>query len=245
MVSTYCSLPTDALIKSQSQILNNGKENNFDYQAGLWGLPELSQKAVVPEGKPRPPPAGLPPPLNSKLKLRKISSAWRKSSNGINDNQSIHCPFWWSYQDHTPEDLMSQATVWDNWFFAPNEKSPTKMTLIGPEKSRFVFDLSYPNTQIQSVLFFHRRSWKFQESLLRLRVWSVPSGDSEEPILLATKNFNPYQEVKFSTLDLEEVALQEPVKPGEALRIEAEVLGTHSLHIMAIGACGNSASDIV
>jgi hypothetical protein len=239
MVSTYCSLPTDALIKNQK----NGKDDNFDYQAGLWGLPELSQKIVL-EGKPRPPPGGIPPPLNSELKLRHVSSAWRNSSgidnNFHSSNGLMHCPFWWSYRDNAPEDLTNQATVWDKWWFNPHPNGVGKV-LIGPQYAQFVFDLSYPDTQIQSIIIFYQKSWQCVESEFRLRVWSVPSRQSNETILLAENSFNPYQEFpKTTVLEIEEVTFKKPVKAGKAFRIEAEVMGGGPFRIMGIGACGNS-----
>jgi hypothetical protein len=235
MVSTYCSIPTDAL--------HNGKKDNSDYQAGLWGLPELSQK-TVPEGKPRPPPGGLPPELNRKSLLDEVSLAWRTSSEiteQFHSSGSMHCPFWWSFADNTPEDLMNQATVWDKWKFSPYLGGHV---LIGSQHDRFVYDFAYPDTQIRSILFVHRRSWKYTEGNLRLRVWSVPSGESGEPILLAEKGINPYNPQKATLLDLDEIHLKTPVEAGEALRIEGEVTGKGSLHIMGIGACGYPLSAV-
>lgn len=80
LASTYCSMPTDA-------IAHLSKNTISEYQAGLWGLPDLDMRFKQPMGKPQPRPDGLPPELTKDLLLEDITTLWREQSSATNDEE--------------------------------------------------------------------------------------------------------------------------------------------------------------
>uniref|UniRef100_A0A7S4AQF9 Uncharacterized protein n=1 Tax=Pseudo-nitzschia australis TaxID=44445 RepID=A0A7S4AQF9_9STRA len=76
LASLYCSIPTGALV-------HQANNNITEYQAGLWGLPDLQMAYKQPMGKPRPQPKGLPPMLTKDLLLEDITSLWRQQSGAF------------------------------------------------------------------------------------------------------------------------------------------------------------------
>ena len=138
LASTYCSMPTDA-----SRQMSNSSQ--FEYQAGLWGLPDLENKHKLPMGQPRPQPNGLPPELTKDLLLEDITSLWQQQSEALDDHSpnsaassckydqnsksdgsssnGVKCPFSWvsglSLQQNNvtwiKEFFEEQSSSWNGW----------------------------------------------------------------------------------------------------------------------------------
>eukprot|EP00531_Pseudo-nitzschia_arenysensis_P007313 CAMPEP_0116153354 /NCGR_PEP_ID=MMETSP0329-20121206/21200_1 /TAXON_ID=697910 /ORGANISM="Pseudo-nitzschia arenysensis, Strain B593" /LENGTH=447 /DNA_ID=CAMNT_0003650257 /DNA_START=222 /DNA_END=1564 /DNA_ORIENTATION=- len=190
------SMPTAVI----DHLANN---NITDYQAGLWGLPELTMEFKRPEGKPRPRPEGLPPderftPGGSHIIVEEPESedSSKEASLSCKTKESsspatVKCPFSWvsglSLQQNNvtwvKEYFQTQSSTWERWELSEDEKIgfiPAPAEKGNEGKSRMVLDFVY-SQKIQSITIFFMKSYgtKWKDSELEAKILSVPSSSEQ------------------------------------------------------------------
>ena len=254
LASSYCSMPTDV-------IRHLGKNNITDYQAGLWGLPELGTQIEAVKGKPLPHPEGLPPELTQDLLLEDITSLWKsqsqsekepsnpatlcKSNQGSSAEATLKkCPFSWvsglSLQQNdvalVKKYFETQPSTWEGWELKNDEKIgfiPKKQT--DGKNPRMVLDFTYPQT-IHSVTIFFMKSYgdTWENSELNAKIWSSVNN---EQYLLEERSILGTHDKKTSEMYTEEIILSNPSDAGEKIQLEVSLVGGTMFKIMGIVVC--------
>ncbi|KAG7372004.1 hypothetical protein IV203_018147 [Nitzschia inconspicua] len=255
LVSSFCSLPNPYHPK-----------NIGEYEAGLWGLPELRRTEKEPKGKPQPQPKCLQPVLTKDLLLEDVTALWKKdaekvgppiscSSMGtLSDDASsktlrIKCPFSWvsglSLQQNNvtfvQEYFQQQSSVWKGWQLSDDKDKigfvPIPDMSHAGNVTTLVLDFVYPQP-IRSITFFFMKSYgpKWKDSQLQVNVWH--SGAAGRTLLQGRQLIGVHNKTT-SEMYTEEIRLKEPqhVAAGEKLQLEATLVGGSTFKIMGLAVC--------
>jgi hypothetical protein len=261
LASTYCSMPTDVI----THLSNNSIS---EYQAGLWGLPDLNKKFNQPKGKPQSQPKGLPPELTKELLLEDITPLWRQQSsaanndgetssckfnknnnNGVSSTAEVKCPFSWvsglTLQQNDvsfiKEYFETQSSLREGWELSDDGGKLGFIPSSGATNeanARMILDFTY-SQKIQSVTIFFMKSYgtKWQNSELEIKIWSVPSTDQQDQILLEQRNMSGTHNKETSEMYTEEIVLSKPVDAGEKMQLEFKLVGGETFKIMGLAVC--------
>ena len=263
LASSYCSLPTDALIHESNNEIN-------EYEVGLWGLPELQSIHKQAMGKPKPQPKGLPPELTNELRLEDVTSLWREQSSTSKNGGSSHhtssscksdqnngsgvhtthlakCPFSWvsglSLQQNNiswvDEYFQQQSISWVQWEISDDEKKIGFIPSPGAEKAVMILNFMYPHQQLNSVTLFYMKSYgtKWENSKLRLDIFSVPSSGQELGRHLGGRDLLGSHSKNTSEMYTEEIILAETVQASKKIQVEATLSGGGTFKIMGLAVC--------
>lgn len=250
LASSYCSMPTDV-------IDNLGNNNINEYQAGLWGLPELKRDTKEVKGKPKPRPEGLPPELTQELLLEEVTSLWKTQTEEEESNRpkpecksdasaaTVKCPFSWvsglSLQQNNvtwiKEYFEKQSSTWEGWELSDDEKIgfvPSTQNADG-KKARMILDFTY-SQKIQSITIFFMKSYgeQWENSELSIRILS-DEGKEQSP--LEERNILGTHSKKTSEMYTEEIILANPVDAGEKIQLDATLVGGKTFKIMGLAVC--------
>ena len=252
MASSFCSIPTDV-------IDNLGKNKINEYQAGLWGLPELKMEYKEVKGKPKSRPSGLPPELTKELLLEDITSLWNGQSEEGQLNQPtskcktgdsasaamVKCPFSWvsglSLQQNDAawikEYFRKQSSTWEGWELSNDEKIGFIPSIKNPDdkKARMVLDFTY-SQKIQSITIFYMKSYgeQWENSELSIKVF-LDGQQDQSP--LEERNILGTHSKKTSEMYTEEIILTNPIDAGESFQLEATLVGGEMFKIMGLAIC--------
>jgi hypothetical protein len=260
LASTYCSMPTDVI----SHLSNN---KISEYQAGLWGLPDLNKKFNQPKGKPQSQPNGLPPELTKELLLEDVTPLWRQqssaanndgnnekeqsctfntnSNNDVSSTAEVKCPFSWVsgltlQQNDKPfvsEYFAKQFSLNEGWELSDDGGKLGFIPSLG-SANEAILDLNY-SQKIQSVTLFFMKSYgtKWKNSELGVKIWSIPSTNHHDRKLLEKRNIFGTHNKNTSEMYTEEIVLSKPVDAGEKMQVEFKLAGGETFKIMGLAVC--------
>eukprot|EP00536_Pseudo-nitzschia_multiseries_P006438 jgi/Psemu1/304114/fgenesh1_kg.136_\ len=258
LASTFCSIPTDV-------IAHQSNNNITQYEAGLWGLPELLMSYPLPMGKPQPQPRGLPPELTKDLLLENVTSLWRQKGDaetsaasceldqinraGMSAAAQVKCPFSWvsglSLQQNdvkfVNEYFQKQSSTWKGWELS---KDGDKLGfipspgLVNDANSKIILDFEY-SQKIRSFTVFFMKSYgtKWENSELEVTIWSAPSSPDQQPVLIRKCNMLGTHDKQTSEVYTEEIVLSTPLSENQKLQLEVKLVGGTTFKIMGLAVC--------
>mmetsp|Transcript_13775 Transcript_13775/g.38773 ORF Transcript_13775/g.38773 Transcript_13775/m.38773 type:complete len:750 (+) Transcript_13775:190-2439(+) len=256
LASTFCSIPTDVLVHESNNNITN-------YEAGLWGLPNLEMAYPQPKGKPQPQPKGLPPELTKDLLLEHVTSLWkqddagtsvasceldRRTKAGLALEPQVKCPFSWvsglSLQQNdvkfVNEYFQQQASTWEGWELSKDGDKLGFIPSPGSTKdsAKIILDFEY-SQKIRSITFFFMKSYgeKWANSELEAKIWSPPSSPDQEPVLPQKSRMLGTHDKSTSEVYTEEIVLSKPVNANQKFQLEVKLVGGETFKIMGVAVC--------
>lgn len=255
VTTVFCSLPTP------------GRPYDLvEYEAGLWGLPELHKDVPQAKGKPqsRIPPGIIPPVLTKELLLQDVTALWQEQVAEQTSRQEHHhstmcatgddsenghptlvkCPFSWvsnlSLQQNNKtwirEYFERQSSTWKGWELSDDGG-----------KIGFVPNIS-GGAISQMVLDFQFPHQDIRSiTLFFMKSYGPKWRDSQlearlfaadQPsVVLDKRDLFGTHAKNTSEMYTEEIVLTEPVGADQKLQLEARLMGGETFKIMGLAVC--------
>jgi len=218
-----------------------------------WAPQQSSRFNPVVPGKPRAPPRGMPPLLDSKLSIEDMSALWK---NGTSDGEGSTVPRdcfgketitmtdqpcifgWVGGVKHLKDDLLQNAVKeWSGWKIVSDNRKPG----ISPSSPKDVLSLEFLNVgqPVRKVVLAHMKSygprWEGSEVSVLIKTRRGTAADQSWESI-ASRGVTGYHGSTTSEMYIEEIELPLPgISIGESLRVEIEFRGSDGMTFKILG----------
>jgi hypothetical protein len=234
LTSTYCGLESWNVTSWESRL--------DYYNAEVPGLPNTQGSKESLDTPPQPRPEGLPPSLNTKLKLEDISELWREVRPNTCDAEKTHrtrCPIGWVgalRPDHTADDVSSYFQPYIRqpfeWEWTMDRKKPGWLPT-SAENATMTFDFPLQQ-EIHRLVIFYMKSYgeMWENSKAELKIYLDDDTVDEHAFQFSLGGFH---DKKTSEVYVEEVDL--PRGALRRLQMKVQHAAGKSFKLMGFAIC--------